>query len=321
MWRRLVSWSALYAGLVLVGATLLGRISPTLDAAASFLPAAPAFALLSLVFAPPKTRRRLLFLASLGVVILVSAALIGPELLHGQPKASPAGTRLVIITHNVSVYNRDPQGTINALLASDADVLLLQETDGTVRPYLDRLKSRFPYSTPCPNRCALVIFSRLPLIHTEYRFHGLDGQFGPPLIDARIALPDGREVTVATLHMPWPVPPEPQETLREDLISALAARSDKTIVLAGDFNLTPWSAAMGRLDTGIRPLRRATLGVFSFPARIGTGLPAPFPFLPIDQALVGPDWVVASVHRQPRTGSDHYPIRLDLRLKKTDQTR
>ena len=66
-------------------------------------------------------------------------------------------TAAVVVSHNVSVRNRDPLGTVNALLASDADILMLQESDGTVRPYLERLTARFPYHTPCPRRCSLAI--------------------------------------------------------------------------------------------------------------------------------------------------------------------
>jgi vancomycin resistance protein VanJ len=38
----------------------------------------------------------------------------------------------------------------------------------------------------------------------------------------------------------------------------------------------------------------------------------PFPFLPIDQLFAGPGWAMRSVERLPRTGSDHYPLRVRL---------
>jgi endonuclease/exonuclease/phosphatase (EEP) superfamily protein YafD len=253
------------------------------------------------------------------LTLLAAGAIIIPEMLRGQ-SAPPASTgdRLVIVTHNVAVRNRDPAGTIRALLATDADILMLQETDGTVRPYLDQLRVKYPYRTRCPYRCSLVMFSRLPLTHAEYRFHDADGQFGPPLIAAKAAFPDGKSFTVATLHMPWPLPAGPQAGLREDLISAVGATQDPSLVMAGDFNLTPWSAAMGRLDSGMEPLQRITHGVFSFPARTGPGVPIAPPILPIDQAFIGPRWKLISVRRLARTGSDHYPIRIELGLNNTE---
>jgi endonuclease/exonuclease/phosphatase (EEP) superfamily protein YafD len=305
--------------MILAAAAWLGRVNLTLDALSSLLPVAPVLALIAFGVAPGRARLRPRFLASCGLTVLAAAAIMAPEWVHTPPPATVAGAdRLVVVTHNVAVRNRDPAGTIEALLATDADILMLQETDGTVKPYLPRLSAKYPYRTPCPYRCSLVMFSRIPLIRMEYRFHDADGQFGPPLIAAKAAFPDGQTFTAVTLHMPWPLPAGPQAELRNDLISAIGAVHDPSLVIAGDFNLTPWSAAMKRLDRGLAPLQRISHGVFSFPARIGSGLPIAPPILPIDQAFIGPRWTLTSVRRLPRTGSDHYPLRFELHLNKTE---
>jgi endonuclease/exonuclease/phosphatase (EEP) superfamily protein YafD len=88
------------------------------------------------------------------------------------------------------------------------------------------------------------------------------------------------------------------------------------MVLAGDFNLTPWGVAMRDLDAELRPMQRATHATFSFPARWHWWA-FPAPVLPIDHLYAGPNWTVVSTQRLSRTGSDHYPIRINLLWHRT----
>jgi endonuclease/exonuclease/phosphatase (EEP) superfamily protein YafD len=85
------------------------------------------------------------------------------------------------------------------------------------------------------------------------------------------------------------------------------------MILAGDFNEVPWSAAMRRLEDDIRPLRRITRAALSYPALIDER-EWPLPLLPIDHIFVGPGIAVESVRILPATGSDHLPILAELAL-------
>lgn len=291
----------------------LGRWSPWLDVINSIAPLtlAGSLGLLLLVL----VRRR-------GAAVAIIAALIGvagsagrviPELATGNQAPPQEAFAVTIVTHNVRVDNRDPLGTVTALAGSGADVLLLQETDGSLAGAIQGLAARFPYSTPCRQaRCAMIILSRWPIKAARYRIRDSAGrQIGPPLIWATMAPPGAAPFTVATHHLPWPLPPRDQSARRTALMRAVPLLDTRTLVLAGDFNLTPWSFAMDDLDRGMAPLRRVTRALPSFPARFGAGGRA-LPILPIDHVFAGPGWSVERVERLPATGSDHFPLRVRL---------
>src|SRR5438045_613828 len=69
-------------------------------------------------------------------------------------------------------------------------------------------------------------------------------RFGPPLLWAEIAVPGGAPVTVATMHYPRPIPASRQAAARAALAAALARIDRGGLIIGGDMNLTPWSAAM-----------------------------------------------------------------------------
>ena len=86
-------------------------------------------------------------------------------------------------------------------------------------------------------------------------------------------------------------------------------------IVAGDFNLTPWSFALKGIDRRLG-LERWDRALFSWPARMSPHSPLswPTPFLPIDHLYAGRDWRVVSLSRGPLVGSDHYPIVARLAL-------
>lgn len=306
-WRHICALIAVAIVLTLP----FGRLSGAIDAFTSFLPFAPLFALAALV--PGKGRAsRAMSWAAIGALI-VSAAVILPEVVTSrQARAAGTGQSLVLVTQNVGVVNTDPIGTIDALLASGADIVLLQEADGAVAPYHPRLKQRFPYHSPCKSGCSAAIYSRLPIVDAKYRARMADGvAFGPPLLWAVVELEDGTQFPVVTYHQPWPLPAARQAAWRKTLPDALAALGTERMILGGDFNLTPWSSAMRHLDGDLAPLSRDTRAAFSFPARVG-GLSWPVPVLPIDHIYTGPAWSVQKLEVLPANGSDHRAVRAEL---------
>jgi endonuclease/exonuclease/phosphatase (EEP) superfamily protein YafD len=312
MWRRICIAIAVALALTVP----LGRLSGSIDAFTSFLPLAPILAFAALV--PLGSRAGPVTIAlALGIFAIVAVVLV-PELgERASPGATAAsGMRLILITQNVAVANSDPRGTIDALLASDADIVMLQESDGSVAPYHRRLEARYPYHNRCPIRCSLALYSRFPMTAAHYRARAGDGTpFGPPLLWATVRLPDGFAFPIATYHEPWPLPAARQAAWRRALPGALASFGTGGLVLGGDFNLTPWSSAMAHLDRAVAPLHRITHAAFSFPAKL-VGRPWPVPLLPIDQVYAGPDWAVEEVDVLPANGSDHYAIRAELRLSR-----
>lgn len=320
------TWIAAILAALAIGlavAPWLGRYSHTADALASLLPMAPVFALIALIIG--YRGAGVLTVATAAIALIVSGGLIFSEYRAArEPPPAPGTPQFSIVTHNLARTNRDPQLTIRALLAADADILLLQEADGRMKPYLEQLAGRYPFHSECPSLCGLALYSRLPIGKVQWKFRGSNGQaMGPEVIWAQLDFPGRPSATIATLHLPWPYPSREQYVLRKFLVATIARVDSRYLVLAGDFNLTPWGDAMATLDSGLAPMRRVTRGLFSFPAHIlGTRKRARlfadvpvFPILPIDHMFVGPGWSVVSVERLPATGSDHYPVRIRLALR------
>lgn len=291
-----------------------GRWAPTLDA---FNSGAPAIALVGAIVAVVALFRK----ARVGLIggllaLLLAGERVAPKYMRPIELVHPRqqGLELTIVTHNILKWNDRQQETVAALSGSGADVILVQEAAGSVAPWLTGLKARYPYQSRCPrHNCAIMIFSRWPIVETRYRIRDEAGaQIGPPLVWATIAPPHGPRFTVATVHLPWPIPARPSEAQRADLGASIGHLPLDRLILTGDFNLTPWAIAMDRLDASLAPLTRVTRALWSFPARFGADRPSPLPFLPIDHVFAGPGWAVRSVERLPRTGSDHYPVRVRL---------
>lgn len=243
----------------------------------------------------------------IGVLLIAGAALAGSvERLQTETTriipivAGPNEAALTVVSFNLWRANPDPDRAIAALRDARADVVLLQETAGTVGPALGALADLYPYRSRCARPpCALTILSRWP-IASRYRFRDRAGrQIGPGLVQARVMPPGRPAFTVATLHIDRPPTPAP-----DDLAMAVQAAGDPRVILAGDFNRTPWSFALQRIDAAMAPLTRIDRAIATYPAAA--------PLLPIDHLYVGPGWLLRSVARLPAAGSDHRGLRAVL---------
>ena len=289
--------------LVLAATPWLGIVGGDIDIVAAAFPLAPLLAILAIGMAR-RSLRRVSSLAALAALVLAAA---GWWIEVGVPRpSSPSGARLIVVTHNVAVANRDPAATAVALAATDADVLLLQETDGAFLPHIDRLRARFPYGSACAKRCSAAILSRWPTDRVRYRLRDAKGKpIGPPLFQTIVHAPAPvGDVLVASLHLPRSIPADRRAERRRSLARAIRRVGDRSTIVGGDFNLVPWSPAMRWLDRELAPLRRASRADFSFPR--------PFPIVPIDHVFAGPGWMISGASRLPATGSDHYPVCVEL---------
>ena len=94
---------------------------------------------------------------------------------------------------------------------------------------------------------------------------------------------------------------------RGALALAVADLDARHLILAGDFNTTPWSQGMRRQDAMLAPLRRRTIAWFTWPARLlRLTLNWPLPLLPIDHVYGGPGWGQVRLRRVRLPGSDHF---------------
>ncbi|HWD66774.1 MAG TPA: endonuclease/exonuclease/phosphatase family protein [Caulobacteraceae bacterium] len=297
----LAAGSALAAALSLGGA-----VSDKLDL---FAQASPAWLVASLValIALALTGAGRLGMALAAFGLIVSLALIAPDVIVGlAPRLAADGRQtLKLVQLNVWDRNRDPAATEAWLRAQKADILVLEEFgDGAVPT---ALADAYPYGTLCAPGCATVILSRMPLAASgTIDWPGL----GPRHTGAWASIGQGADAfVVAGAHYRWPIPAGPQREQARRFVAALAPFDRKSLIVAGDFNLNPWSFGIRRQDKALG-IPRITHALFSWPAGPISHwrLNLPFPVLALDQIYAGPDWKVVSVTRGPVLGSDHYPV-------------
>lgn len=278
-----------------------GRWSPELDILTHVAPvylAAGVAALLLALAARAGWRTVVLALFS----IAASGALIVPEYLRDAGPTAPTGAagQIKVVQFNAWVANAKSDAAVRWILNESPDIIVLQE-GRSIRARLMLMG----YQPACFG-CAPVIFAKTRAIR----------RFPPPRVwnDAsRITYATYRdalgEFTVVAVHGQWPTDIRKVSEQHERLRRHMAGWPRARIIMAGDFNSTPWSFIRRRADRDMGLIRR-TRAVFSWPADRANHNPmsAPLPILPIDHVYAGEGWATVSVRRGPRLGSDHYPI-------------
>ncbi|MBL8556599.1 MAG: endonuclease/exonuclease/phosphatase family protein [Phenylobacterium sp.] len=293
------------------GAAILahgGRFSARLDVLTHFAPLylAPAFVALLLAGFAARPMRAPIALAALGAIVAV-AALVGPEFLSRgtDPRAAAnAPEQLKVIQFNAWGRNEKAREAVAWLLAQDPDIIVIEE-GGRLRDML--LDAGFQSS--CKSCSASVLARAKPVRSFAERRAG-----GRSSYVASATYADARgEFTVVAIHRFWPVRFARYAAQTRKLEALIAGLPKERLILAGDFNSTPWSFDRRREDVEFGLVRR-TRALFSWPAaKISHNrLPAPFPYLPIDHVYAGPGWATVRVERGPELGSDHYPVVVTL---------
>jgi endonuclease/exonuclease/phosphatase (EEP) superfamily protein YafD len=304
------------AGVGLVGGLLGqgGRFSPRLDVASHFAPFWLFGALLAGVWALAAERdgprRVLLGMAALG--ILASGALMEPELTRPLPPRATvdAPFRLRLIQFNTWDALADPIGAADWIASERPDVVTVEEETEPLRQAL--VRRGFQYSR---GMAGVAIFSRQRRTYSPFMVPGPAWRTLPGFARATFASPDGRApFSVVAAHLTWPTVADTWGE-RRALASLLDRYPRDRLIVAGDFNLTPWSFALRSLDRRFG-LERRDRAISTWPARqaVGGTLIAAPAVLPIDHVYAGSAWRTVSVSRGPRLGSDHYPLVVDLAL-------
>ena len=302
------------AGFAALGAGLAqgGRWSSALDVLASFAPIYLVGGLAILIIAALNTRwrERKLLVTLAGVAALGGAALMAPEALAARsPAVSLANDhgRLKVVQINLKGDGAWNSRVVDWLVAEDPDIVVLQDLGPNLRAMIGRrLNGRH---LACVGDCTIALLSK----RTPSRIEGRQGgHYGltPRTILAEFSLGDER-FDVVGVHLARPYlkgPSSPQSVVyvqaeqSRRLRAMLSSTEKDSLILAGDFNSTPWSFARQGEDKTLG-LERRTRQLFSWPAN-----PMGLALLPIDHIYAGSKWQTVGVARGPYVGSDHYPV-------------
>ncbi|MGV9913030.1 endonuclease/exonuclease/phosphatase family protein [Streptomyces tendae] len=314
VWKRgpVLTAAALLLGLVmLLHAQIPNRFGSLGSLVETFL---PWFAVFIPVLAAGALWRRSVS-AMIALVLPVTAwlSLFGGLLVD---KSEPGGD-LTVATHNVGADNPDPAGTAHDLVASEVDVLALEEiTDEDRSVYEKELAGTYPYHTV---QGTVGLWSKLPLSGT--RPVDIATDYGPLAdtkpADVQLAGNRALRTTVTTDQGPLVVYVAHLGSVRlnpragfwtdsrdrnaQALGTVLAADRSERVMLLGDLNGTLDDRALAGITSQLDSVQDVAGDGFGF------SWPAKFPVARIDQILVRGveptgSWTL------PATGSDHLPV-------------
>lgn len=204
-------------------------------------------------------------------------ALVWRHLDLAEPTLPTAQTDVTVLWFNMFAANTtQPEALISALVASEADVVILGEAS-PLKPYLTQLEESFPYHIGCQERrCELLVLARLPLRGLRLRNIGTVRAERQAIVELDL---DGRApLTLIGVHMvkPWFFSfIEVDNWFLRDTLTKTAG----PLVVVGDFNVAPWGRPMIDLfrNCGLSPSRMPHA---TWPASAG------WAGVPLDQVLV-----------------------------------
>ena len=280
--RAAVIFVAAVLGAALAGG-FLGALHPLGDSLAVFrVPLAVLFGLVVIWTRWPRALRWPL--AGLVLVLLGWNAWMA-----WKPQAAGA---LVLYQQNLLRTRTETATWLDAVRASNADVVTLQEVSLENRPLLEALRDRYPHQQYCPFETTFgeAVLSRLPVEAGSGWCSQPDGVAG-----LRVLTDEG-PVWILSLHLNWPWP-HGQAPQVEALLPALEALQGP-VIAAGDFNAVAWSHTVRLVGRAVGSQRigrqRATFDL------LWIGLP-----VGIDHVLGPAGGAVAVL---PKLGSDHHGV-------------
>jgi endonuclease/exonuclease/phosphatase (EEP) superfamily protein YafD len=211
------------------------------------------------------------------------------------PRRTNASLKLIQL--NTLFNNPTIDRSLQWIRAEKPDFVMLQEVSNKTRAIYDGLAAELPFGTICKFATVggVAVRSRHPM-----KSDACKESLGFAWIQVDV---NGKALTLASLHLHWPYPFRQRQQLQS--LAASFKAMPRPVLLTGDFNAAPWSAATQlvaqQTGTTIVPGLRFTLrmGAFGF---------GPIPFLPIDHVLVPADVRAHSIKLGPPIGSDHLPV-------------
>jgi len=184
------------------------------------------------------------------------------------------------------LFENDQVAALEADIRSTApDIVALQELTSRNAPLVRALRDLYPHQASC----ALTSWARVAIL-TRWPVEGEICVETQGLVGVQVASPEGR-FWAFSLHgyWPWPHGQAAQFAQLQPLLEGL----EGPILLAGDFNMVPWSHALRSMSGSIGATRAGPL----FPTLVKLGAP-----LPIDHV-----YAPGGGHAVPRPflGSDH----------------
>ncbi len=256
------------------------------------------------------TRRWLL----IGFIVPILCWTLGPSLWLCLPRTIEPhqGDEFTMMSVNLLMRNKQTAPIIAEVIATNPDVLLLQEyAPHWNRAFQNALRSTFPYVAH-QNRSdsfGLAVYSKLPFANPPQLDLPL-GESVYPQMRVVLSVKPGKDIAIYNLHL---VPPSSLSFVVEhrlqlaDLVEVLATEH-LPMIAAGDFNFTNDSSeAAAIFDIGLHDAH-AQAGIGRGSTWPNIGLLQWLPGVQIDHMFLDPTITATPCKTGQGQGSDHKPI-------------
>lgn len=267
------------------------------------------------VLALAALRRRWGLVAVLAVAGAISVAPVLPYVPRslGAEAVAVPGAALKVLTVNVSYRQFKERRLLEIVREANPDIVVVQE----LTPHADRvladLDTAFPYvrKFPADRQYGIGLWSRY-----ELESGGTIALGRLPAIEARVRGPSGT-FTVIGVHLSAPMTPR-RAAARNQQLTELAARAAAVqgpLIVAGDFNTTPYSPYFADWleKAGMTDSRRGRTVSTSWPTMLR------WAGIPIDHVTVNNGFTILSHQRLPNFESDHYGALVAVALRDSEQ--
>jgi endonuclease/exonuclease/phosphatase (EEP) superfamily protein YafD len=222
-----------------------------------------------------------------------------------------------ILVCNVYQDNRNANRCLDCIRKHDPDIIIMVEIDTWWDEQLSSLQKDYPYAVrkPLENTYGMLLYSKLELLNPQVKFVV---EPDVPSIHTLVRLPCGDLFYLYCLHPQPPVPQEnPRSKERDAEILTIAKEARKChlpVVVAGDLNDVAWSytTELFLKSSGLLDPRRGRGFFNTFHAHHW------FLRWPLDHIFCSKHFQLNGLKRLPPVGSDHFPILVQLGLRKDD---
>jgi endonuclease/exonuclease/phosphatase (EEP) superfamily protein YafD len=302
-------------------AGLFGRWAWWLDLCAHFRWQYAASALLLGVAAALLRRGRLIMSAS--SILLFNGMLIWPTAPAGTSRSTDASTAVVrvsLVNANLWRDNPDLAAFTEWLGANPAQIVVLQELTpahyAALHPLLQSQGLREVIVLPANDAFGIGVWSSLQVRSAQLRELG---PYSLASIHAQLLTTDGLALDLFATHPLPPIGAAGTAARNAHLLELSAWVKEKpraALVLAGDFNATPWSSALRDLSASLQLDAGTHLDwpTPSWKPRVPLGL-GWLLAVPIDHVMLRGALLIEHQHA-PDTGSDHRAQRVVMGVPK-----
>jgi vancomycin resistance protein VanJ len=270
-------------------------------------------------------RRRELWIET-GLGMALCAFLYGGLFLPRLPKPKAAGPTLTVMTYNLLGSNTYSAGIVEALAASQADVIGLQELNPANAAAIAReLAAVYPYQVLDPQEdvTGSGVISRYPMQPVSEPLPGV--WVGTPHV---LSLEVGSQtVTLVRFHAFAGINNAPGREQQAQILADFARQHGGPFIIMGDLNATDMNRAYHLITRQLRDCWREAGWSFghTFPGAADTpssmrpqiaGVPVPQWLVRIDFVFHSDALTALSARTGPWDGaSDHRPVMAELALK------